>query len=80
MSAPAIPERVVAMVCEQLGCTPERVCDATEFVQDLGADSLDLVELTIDVEDEFQIVIDDHDARHLTSVGALIQYVTAKCA
>ena len=52
---PSIEERVVKIVCNQMGTTPDKVSKETSFVNDLGADSLDTVELVMEFEDEFEI-------------------------
>ncbi|MCW1887218.1 acyl carrier protein [Luteolibacter flavescens] len=65
-------ERVVAIVIEQLGLNPETVKPESRFVEDLGADSLDTVELVMAVEEEFDLPIPDEEAANLRTVGDLI--------
>ena len=65
-----IGERVKKIVVEHLGVEPEKVTDAASFIDDLGADSLDTVELVMACEEEFQIVIDSDNA-DFTTVGDL---------
>ncbi|MBL8692716.1 MAG: acyl carrier protein [Planctomycetes bacterium] len=61
-----------------MGTTPDKVTRATSFVNDLGADSLDTVELVMSFEDEFEISIPDEDAEKIQTVGDAIDYVKAK--
>ena len=70
-----VEERIKNIIVEQLGVKPEEVTPEALFVDDLGADSLDLVELTMAMEDEFSIQISDEDAERLDTVGKLIQYI-----
>lgn len=69
--------RVKKIVAEQLGLGDESVKNDASFINDLGADSLDEVELVMAIEDEFEIDIMDEDAEKLTTVQAVIDYVTA---
>ncbi|MBV1914091.1 MAG: acyl carrier protein [Pseudomonadales bacterium] len=72
-----IEERVKKIVCEQLGVKEEEVVGTASFVEDLGADSLDTVELVMALEDEFETEIPDDDAEKITSVQEAIDYVEA---
>lgn len=72
-----IEERVKKIVCEQLGVKEEEVVGTASFVEDLGADSLDTVELVMALEDEFETEIPDDDAEKITSVQEAIDYVHA---
>jgi len=72
-----IEERVKKIVCEQLGVKEEEVVGTASFVEDLGADSLDTVELVMALEDEFETEIPDDDAEKITSVQEAIDYVNA---
>ncbi|MBL4585311.1 MAG: acyl carrier protein [Pseudomonadales bacterium] len=72
-----IEERVKKIVCEQLGVKEEEVVGTASFVEDLGADSLDTVELVMALEDEFETEIPDDDAEKITSVQEAIDYVQA---
>ena len=75
---PSIEDRVVKIVCNQMGTTPDKVSQETSFVNDLGADSLDTVELVMEFEDEFEISIPDEDAEKIQTVGNAIQYIGSK--
>jgi acyl carrier protein len=72
-----IEERVIEIVSEQMGVDKAVVTRETSFVNDLGADSLDTVELVMEFEDEFDISIPDEDAEKIQTVGAAIDYVEA---
>jgi acyl carrier protein len=72
-----ITERVVEIVAEQMGVDKAQVTRETSFVNDLGADSLDTVELVMEFEDEFDIQIPDEDAEKIQTVGQAIDYVEA---
>ncbi|MDZ4774245.1 MAG: acyl carrier protein [Planctomycetota bacterium] len=78
MTKPSIEERVIKIVCDQMGTTPDKVSHATSFINDLGADSLDTVELVMELEDEFEISIPDEDAEKIQTVGNAIEYITSK--
>ena len=71
-----IEERVKKIVAEQLGVDLEEVKKESSFVDDLGADSLDTVELVMALEEEFETEIPDEEAEKITSVGLAISYVT----
>ena len=75
---PTIEERVKSVIVEQLGVKPEEVTLEASFVEDLGADSLDLVELTLTLEEEFGVEIPDEDAEKLLTVKDVVIYVEAK--
>jgi acyl carrier protein len=68
-------QRVQGVVAEQLGVEPEKVTRDAEFVQDLNADSLDLVELIMQLEEEFGIEISDEEATNIVSVGDAIDFI-----
>ena len=70
-----IEERVKKIIIEQLGVKEEDVKSAASFVDDLGADSLDTVELVMALEEEFDTEIPDEDAEKITTVQAAIDYV-----
>ena len=72
-----IEERVAEIVAEQMGVDKAQVTRETSFVNDLGADSLDTVELVMEFEDEFDISIPDEDAEKIQTVGQAIDYVEA---
>ncbi|WP_456718247.1 MULTISPECIES: acyl carrier protein [unclassified Bradyrhizobium] len=70
-----IAERVCKVVVEHLGVEPEKVVDSARFVDDLGADSLDIVELIMSLEEEFDVEITDDVAEGLVTVGAAREYL-----
>ena len=79
MSRTAIIEgRVHDIVCEQLCTTRDKISAETSFINDLGADSLDTVELVMEFEDEFEINIPDEDAEKIQTVGEAVKYITGK--
>lgn len=73
----SIEERVRKIVVEQLGVKEEDVKPEASFIDDLGADSLDTVELVMALEEEFETDIPDEDAEKITTVQQAIDYVTA---
>lgn len=75
-----IAEKVKAIVAEQLGVKIDEVKEDAKFIDDLGADSLDTVELVMALEEEFGEEIPDEDAEKLTTVGEAIKYVTEKAS
>jgi acyl carrier protein len=72
-----IEDRVKKIVAEQLGVKAEEVTNPASFVDDLGADSLDTVELVMALEEEFETEIPDEEAEKITTVQLAIDYVTA---
>ena len=68
-------EKVVEKVAEQLGVDAEEVLMESSFIDDLGADSLDIVELLMALEEEFDIEIPDEEAEKLSSVGDVVEYI-----
>ena len=72
-----VDERVKRLVCEQLGVKEEEVKDEASFVDDLGADSLDTVELVMALEEEFETEIPDEEAENITTVKEAIDYILA---
>lgn len=70
-------ERVRKIVIEQLGVTEEQATNEASFVDDLGADSLDTVELVMALEEEFECEIPDEEAEKITTIQQAIDYVTA---
>ena len=72
-----IEERVKKIIVEQLGVKEDEVKDESSFVEDLGADSLDTVELVMALEEEFDTEIPDEEAEKITTVQAAIDYVKA---
>ena len=75
-----IEERVKKIVVEQLGVKAEEVTPASSFTNDLGADSLDIVELVMALEEEFETEIPDEEAETITTVQAAIDYINAHIA
>lgn len=73
----SIEERVKKIVIEQLGVKEDEVTNAASFVDDLGADSLDTVELVMALEEEFETEIPDEDAEKITTVQQAIDHVNA---
>ena len=73
-----VEQKVLNIVCEQLGTSRDKVSAETSFIHDLGADSLDTVELVMEFEDEFQINIPDEDAEKIQSVGDAVKYIKEK--
>lgn len=63
---------------EQLDIDPAEVTESTDIMEDLGADSLDIVELMMTVEEEFDITIDESDARSFKTVGDVVNYIESK--
>lgn len=73
----SIEERVKEIIVEQLGVEAAQVTERAKFVDDLGADSLDTVELVMALEEEFSIEIPDEDAEKIVSVGDAINYIAS---
>ncbi len=73
----SIEERVKKIVAEQLGSGEDEITNESSFIDDLGADSLDTVELVMALEEEFDIEIPDDDAEKIATVQAAIDYVNA---
>ena len=71
-----IAERVKDIVCEQMGTSRDKVTESTSFVNDLGADSLDTVELVMEFEEQFDINIPDEDAEKIQTVGDAVNYIS----
>lgn len=71
----SIEERVKQIVAEQLGVDEEQVTDNAAFMDDLGADSLDTVELVMALEEEFDVEISDEDAEKIQTVKNAIEYI-----
>ena len=74
----SIEEQVKNIVAEQLGVKEEEVTNAASFVDDLGADSLDTVELVMALEEEFETEIPDEDAEKITTVQQAIDFINAR--
>ncbi len=74
----SVADKVKKIVVEQLGVSEDQVTPEAKFIEDLGADSLDQVELIMALEEEFGSEIPDEDAEKLTTVGDAIKYVDGK--
>lgn len=72
---PSVLDRVIEIVAEQLGVDKEKITAETSFVNDLGADSLDTVELVMELEEEFDINIPDDAAEKIQTVGEAVKYI-----
>ena len=77
MSA-SVEERVRNIICDQLAVEPEKVTLTASFIDDLGADSLDIVELVMTMEEEFDLDIPDEDAEKMKTVGDVVKYIASK--
>jgi len=76
----SIEERVKQIIVEQLGVNESEVNPSAKFIDDLGADSLDLVELVMALEEEYNMEISDEDAEKIQSVGDAIEYIKGHAA
>ncbi len=74
----SLTHRLAEIIVEQLGVSPEEISPEASFMDDLGADSLDIVELVMAMEAEFDIEIPDDDASQLERIGDAISYVEAR--
>lgn len=74
-NAASTVERVKSIIVEQLGVAAEEVNESASFIEDLGADSLDIVELVMALEEEYDIEISDEDAEKILTVGDAIKYI-----
>jgi len=74
----SVEEKVKNIIVEQLGVDMESVTPEASFIDDLGADSLDIVELVMTMEEEFDLEIPDEDAEKIKTVNDVINYIKAK--
>jgi len=74
----SVAQEVKEIIVEQLGVDPAQVTDEASFVDDLGADSLDTVELIMALEEKFGLEIKDEEAEKITTVGQTIKYIEEK--
>jgi acyl carrier protein len=68
-------EKVKEIIADQLGVDEEEIVSDARFIEDLGADSLDLVELIMALEEEFDLEIPDEDAEKISTVGDAVEYI-----
>ena len=80
MTADTNERRIHEIIAEQLGIGEDEITESATFVDDLGADSLDIVELIMALEEEFGFEIPDEDAERMKKVGDLVAYLAAKKA
>jgi acyl carrier protein len=80
LTVASVEERVIDIVCENLGVNKEQVTRSTSFIEDMGADSLDIVELVMELEEEFEITIPDEQAEKIKTVGEAIEYIERELA
>ena len=70
-----VKEKVVSIIVDKLGVNPEDVVETASFTNDLGADSLDTVELIMELEKEFNVTIPDDQAEKISTVGDALKYI-----
>ena len=78
MAEKTIEQRVKEIIVEQLGVNADQVTPDAKFIEDLGADSLDTVELVMALEEEFSVEIPDEDAEKITTVQQAIEYINER--
>lgn len=74
----SVEQRVIEIVSEHLAVPKEKLNRGTNFIEDIGADSLDIVELVMELEEEFDIQIPDDQAEKIKTVGEAVDYIEAK--
>ncbi len=75
MTATNIEAKVKSIIADQLGVSEDEIKQESSFIEDLGADSLDIVELVMAMEEEFEIEIPDEEAENIKSVGDAVNYI-----
>jgi acyl carrier protein len=75
MATTSVEQKVKSIIAEQLGVGEDEIKPESSFIEDLGADSLDIVELVMAMEEEFEVEIPDEEAEHIKTVGDAINYV-----
>ena len=70
-----IYDKIVRVLCDQLGIEEDKISSSSDIVEDLGADSLDVVTLLMSFEDEFGITIEDDEAQNFRTVGDIVSYI-----
>lgn len=78
MTTTNIEEKVKSIICDQLAVDADKVSPSASFIEDLGADSLDIVELVMTMEEEFDLDIPDEEAEKIKTVGDVIKYISTK--
>ncbi len=73
-----VQDKIYEIICEHMGASRDKLAPETSFINDLGADSLDTVELVMEFESAFDITIPDEDAEKIQTVGDAVSYITTK--
>lgn len=71
-----IEEKVINTIAKSLGISVDKIALEKEFIKDLGADSLDVVEIVISLEEAFKVLVDENDAEEITDVKSAVDYIT----
>jgi acyl carrier protein len=71
-----IEEKVIKTIAKSLGISVDKITLDNEFIKDLGADSLDVVEIVISLEEAFKVLVDENDAEEITDVRSAVDYIT----
>jgi acyl carrier protein len=71
-----IEEKVIKTIAKSLGISVDKITLDKEFIKDLGADSLDVVEIVISLEEAFKVLVDENDAEEITNVRSAVDYIT----